>query len=188
MCPQCQQTISQPEFLIKELRTSIKKASWTTLQFQLYYYFSSEPTHNFVDHSSNQEVSPQGPTALQGVSIASPTIRNCNTSIMNEPHWLTRKINFSSQSSPDCFNKPKRGHNPHAWKTYQSTRKKIALAFKSAKATYLRNLFNAPRDFWPQRFIKPHQAKYSFWSLQLFTVHEIGDFSVSISIQYCIHN
>ena len=41
------------------------------------------------------------------LSIMSQCIPNKVASIKNEPHWLTRKINFSSKRGPGCFNKRK---------------------------------------------------------------------------------
>ena len=73
-------TISQLELLVFEPSISYK-FDITRLRGKRgklnYNRFFSEPTHNFLDHPSNQEVSPRSQTVLHNVSNVCSTMRNC---------------------------------------------------------------------------------------------------------------
>ena len=72
---------------LKELRgleDEVDKGNTTRLHGKRgklnYNRFFSEPTHNFFDHPSNQEVSPGSQTVLRNVSNLRSTTRSCNIS------------------------------------------------------------------------------------------------------------
>ena len=60
-----------------------------------YNRFFPEPTHNFLDHPSNQEVGPRGQTVPHNISNVRSTTRNCKISY-SAPRSQWARINEDS--------------------------------------------------------------------------------------------
>ena len=85
----------QLEVRSKRLRRQCSKFS--------YNWFFSEPTHNFLDHPSNQEASPEGQTALYSLSNMHPIKRNYKTS-HSAPRTDKRRL---TKTAAILFSKPR---------------------------------------------------------------------------------